>query len=1072
MMQYYGDADYNNAGGPDQYPTSDVYDSADASSYLIDQGSLNVFACLVSQDLLDGETIVIEDEEVDTGGWKMIFPDYHIDQSSSGDWDADGPQGINFDGEIWGNTITGLGSDNTGGNQGFGSNNESDGLPLAFYTKLYNKALPGYPFYGLYRADAIGGAYGNNDVSGSISFADCNRGQTNGSFFLGAGDPSSDAGEGGYFTFGYNWTDVWNGDPGGYYPPRAQGLVIDQFLENSGYGFAPKAFAQNAPKKFFPESNIHFAKVVGPGETVSSGSLNSQTDFRNRGTYVWPGFQFSMRAACPPLSNIRGGEGAQHPHKNTGGMEGNNTIVFSLPQPGVMPVTRNCLFHNNKSESVYSYFGGEYPYKVTWSPEVPLASIVKNQTKESMYGGYTLNAFNKNKFSSTGHFRAVGNALTGEQPNSVNDVGRYDGNHVFGGDTFICNHQYRRGHDSDNDEDSASFWGVTYPVESISNLDLRHGITFGNNSSDIPRYLEDDKLYNESYSSENELKKSYPTPTDFLEVFTWPATVAWSEVKYSADTTDAYSIFPVNQVKDLDYEKGEITKLFKVQDKLFATQHSGTAKLSVNPRVMIKTDEDSTIQAATGTDTVVERYDYVSDRLGSQHFHGLVLSDTSAYYYDDNNNTFCKLTRGRSKQGQLTSWVVKSLGDELGMQSYFNDYRDLTINDNPLTIYSPALFLESYSSSSYHDEYFTEYENFINAGENRGGISLGFDPESSEVLLTIAPEEHPARTIVYNEKIDLFTSFLSKRPTMNFNFKGRMYSSYRSNVTTFVNNQNNKFYLANGYENYKNTDEEGAVYKYLSFGNYDYYVWQNHTATENNLPIYNNPSKEKIRFEWAHEPYGYVAQKRYDDINNFREPFEFEVVYNDEGSVSKIFDKSQIMFETATDLGSRNLYFRKFAMLGSANRYPIVEQDRIDDEGSSGWTDSNGNMYNPYSTVLSTQDGGTGTLGLLGDVGYRTWYEVKDNIHYAPMRRGNELNLLGENTPSGLNLEPTVRGVWARVIFTMGWKDGINYSTSVDTVYANESQVYGLSQGTQGYNLKDEKFSIFSIIPHYRKSKH
>ena len=88
------------------------------------------------------------------------------------------------------------------------------------------------------------------------------------------------------------------------------------------------------------------------------------------------------------------------------------------------------------------------------------------------------------------------------------------------------------------------------------------------------------------------------------------------------------------------------------------------------------------------------------------------------------------------------------------------------------------------------------------------------------------------------------------------------------------------------------------------------------------------------------------------------------------------------------------------------------------------------------------------------------------------MRRGNELNLLGENTPSGLNLEPTVRGVWARVIFTMGWKDGINYSTSVDTVYANESQVYGLSQGTQGYNLKDEKFSIFSIIPHYRKSKH
>lgn len=1085
MMQYYGDADYN-SGGEDEFYPSASYDANNASHYRLAGKSLNLFACTITPDLLDGETIVIEDEEVDTGSWRFKFPDYHISGnavSTYGGWTGDAggngdyTLGINFDAQIFANTIVGDGT--IGNEQGYGSNNEGAGIKLALYTKLYNKAIPGYPFYGLYRVDGIGGAYGNNDVSGDNTVVGCNRGQNNGTFFLGAGDPTSNPGQGGLFTFDYNWTGQWDGNFN-YHPPRAQGLVIDQFLNNSGYIQKHSAFASSAAKKLFPESNISFAKTVGPGETVSSGSLTSSTDFKNRGAYVWPGFQKGHRASLPLLSQMRGGDGngQQNPHANAGGMEGINTIVFSLPQPGAIPVTRNCVHFHNKAESVHDFFGGEYFFKNTWSPEVPLASIVKNQTKESMYGGYSLNSFNKNKFSSTGHFRPVGNALTGEQPNSVKDVGRYDGNHVFGGDIFICNHQYRRGHDADvqSPHDNAVFWGVTYPVEAVSNLDLRHGTTFGNNSSDIPRYLEDDKVYNESYSSENQLKKSYPTPTDFVEVFRWPSTVAWSEVKYSADVTDAYSIFPVNQVRDLDYEKGEITKLFKVQDTLFATQHSGTAKLSVNPRVMIKTDEDSTIQAATGTDTVIDRYDYVSERLGSQHFHGLALSDSSAYYYDDNNNTYCKLTRGRSKQGQLTSWVVKSLGDELGMQSYFNDYKDLTINDNPLTIYSPAVIIGDNSTNNYHDEYHYMYQDYVAQGEKRGGISLGFDPESSEVLLTIASEEHVARTIVYNEKVDLFTTFLSKRPTLNFNFKGRMYSSYLSNTNSYVNNRNNKLFLSNGYENFEDTIDEGAIYKYLSFGGFDYYVWQNNTATNsNNEPLYNSPVEEAKRFNWANRPHGYISQENYDDINNYREPFQFEIVFNDEPFMSKVFDKSQIMFETASDLGSRNLYFRKFAMLGSANRYPIVEQDRIDDESSSQWTDNDGNVFNPYSTVLSTQDGGIGTLGLLGDVGYRTWYEVKDNIHYAPMRRANELNVLDEaNSLTGLNLEPTVRGVWARVIFTVGWKDGINFTYDVEegNIQSNESQAYGITAGYAGYNLKDEKFSIFSILPHYRKSKH
>ena len=112
---------------------------------------------------------------------------------------------------------------------------------------------------------------------------------------------------GGQFTEAYNWG--WDDM---YRCPRAQGIVIDLFNEENGYSEHPRDYA-NADPKYFPESNIVFAKVAGPGEVVSSGGLQSCTDFINRGVHNWNGL-LGVGRTLPLCSDPWQNEG--HPFKH------------------------------------------------------------------------------------------------------------------------------------------------------------------------------------------------------------------------------------------------------------------------------------------------------------------------------------------------------------------------------------------------------------------------------------------------------------------------------------------------------------------------------------------------------------------------------------------------------------------------------------------------------------------------------------------------------------------------------------------------------------------------------------
>ena len=199
--------------------------------------------------------------------------------------------------------------------------------------------------------------------------------------------------------------------------------------------------------------------------------------------------------------------------------------------------------------------------------------------------------------------------------------------------------------------------------------------------------------------------------------------------------------------------------------------------------------------------------------------------------------------------------------------------------------------------------------------------------------------------------------------------------------------------MSNGWEEF-GTNLPAFPARYLNFGDIDYYIWES------------NPQ----------EAYGtwYISPL-------YKEPFEFEIVVNDVPIESKIFDKIQLSVNTDTTDASKYIYFRKFAFKGSSNTFEAYQED----------TNAIGQ---PYSNINNLEPGAQ-----------RTWYSVKDGLHFAPMR-----TLTGEQ--EAYIAGGKVRGTYATVKMTMGWAQNNEHPSGYD-------------------RIKNEKFNIFSAVPFFRASR-
>lgn len=335
---------------------------------------------------------------------------------------------------------------------------------------------------------------------------------------------------------------------------------------------------------------------------------------------------------------------------------GNQTIKHLDFEIGVDDNNASILNYNNTGDALSDAQLKLYAQK--------LYTQICRDVSELQYGGNSTAAYEKNQYISTGNIDF--------NPAASNFVD------VFGGDTFINMYALQKWKAPWSIE---SNWkqpstAIIFPVESTVNIDLRDGIFFGA-QDDTSYKIHDNFLLNETYSCRNTTKTFLQKPVNFKDVNQYSNMVAASNLKINGDLFDAFTTWDANEIHELETGKGPIYNLFNLRGDLFTLQQSGVAKLSINPRVVVDNADIAAVTVVTGTGQIIERHDYVDDKYGSQHYNNAISTSTSAYWYDSNMSSFCKLDYGQGI-------AVQDLGLVTQNANIFNALKNVLISDKPL----------------------------------------------------------------------------------------------------------------------------------------------------------------------------------------------------------------------------------------------------------------------------------------------------------------------------------------------------------------------------------------------------
>lgn len=259
-------------------------------------------------------------------------------------------------------------------------------------------------------------------------------------------------------------------------------------------------------------------------------------------------------------------------------------------------------------------------------------------------------------------------------------------NEIFGGDTYISYFTYLRSiYDHERGGGSRIETYVFYPVESTINLHLRlddmqnyinWGLFRDSNVTDY-RLMESVNMgvsiygsnypsdvgnlyrYNSAYSCINKSKEFYSQPFDFTQTLDNDTRIVASEKKINGEYIDSWTKFKFNNYIDVDSKHNAITKILAFKDNLYFIQPTAVGIASVNQRSLIQDNQPG--QLALGTGGILTRYDYITDKSGSEFYDGIIATDDFIFYVDGRRKRANKLVPGKEEAISVIKGIDSTL---------------------------------------------------------------------------------------------------------------------------------------------------------------------------------------------------------------------------------------------------------------------------------------------------------------------------------------------------------------------------------------------------------------------------
>ena len=236
------------------------------------------------------------------------------------------------------------------------------------------------------------------------------------------------------------------------------------------------------------------------------------------------------------------------------------------------------------------------------------------------------------------------------------------------------------------------------------------------------RFIFDDFSYNDIYDKLTPVEVNVPIPLVHRPEMEKPFAIYVSEPKVNTEILDSWRIFKPANFIEVNGNSGPITKLMLFRNTLLCYQERGMSVISSEERAAsVLTNETDLL---VGTGRVLERVDYINEKIGLQHRFGIIQSGGSIYHIDSINKKVFRFSEGLEP---------------------ISDTKDLT-----------AFFRENLSSIETSDDIF-----------NGVGITAGYDIDYNSIVFTVLGNTGSKGdySIVFDENLDVFVSFRSSLPT-------------------------------------------------------------------------------------------------------------------------------------------------------------------------------------------------------------------------------------------------------------------------------------------------------------------
>lgn len=371
--------------------------------------------------------------------------------------------------------------------------------------------------------------------------------------------------------------------------------------------------------------------------------------------------------------------------------------TFSLDSDSsIFPKTQKTINSNRTPEGYYFVIGELYRERV-----------------ENRFGGDTESTLVNNKWNICG------------EPVYFNTDTTYT---LYGtqGDTFLGRYDHLKTYSAVPDNVNNIVDIVSFICETRVNVDGRYDRNRGNKNN-LAVSPTNFNLFNKVYSQRNSFFNYHYLDSKFTFVSGFPNQVIWSQTKTLGEEIDTWTNISAANVLDLDGDKGELNKLQRLHNEIFAFQDTGISRILFNPRVQINASDGIPIEIANSGK--VEGKVYITDKYGCQNKWAMTETPSGIYFIDGFNKTLLSF----NGQGIIDVAYTK------GMKSWFNEYAN-TNKWNPFIsdIDSYKLLYDRVTS----DVYITSADVCLSFNEQLGAFSSFYSYHGVDWLYTIEDKSY------------------------------------------------------------------------------------------------------------------------------------------------------------------------------------------------------------------------------------------------------------------------------------------------------------------------------------------